>query len=180
MSKTSFLVGEGSVQISRKELAARISELGKEITKDYAGKSIHVIGVLNGAFLFMADLVREIDVPMTTDFISVSSYGSRTQTSGEVQLLKDLNSSLKNKHVLIVEDIVDSGYTMDYLVEYIGLRKPLSIKIASLLSKPSRRKVDIDIHYLGFEIEDAFVYGYGLDDADFKRNMPFISSYRSE
>jgi len=180
MSKTNFTVGEGSVQISRKEIAARISELGKEITKDYAGKSIHVIGVLNGAFLFMADLVREIDLPMTTDFISVSSYGSRTETSGEVQLLKDLNSSLKNKHVLIVEDIVDSGFTMDYLLGYLGLRKPLSLKVASLLSKPSRRKVDVDIHYLGFEIEDAFVYGYGLDDSDFKRNMPFISSYRSD
>ena len=180
MSKTSFLVGEGSVQISEKQLAKRIAELGQEISKDYQGKDIHVIGVLNGAFLFMADLVRQIDVPLTTDFISVSSYGSRTETSGEVQLIKDLTTSLKNKHVLIVEDIVDSGYTMDYLLEYINLRKPLSVKVAALLSKPERRKVEVPIDYLGFEIEDAFVFGYGLDDSDYRRNMPFISSYKAE
>ena len=178
MAKENFQLGEGKVQISRQEIKKRIKELGKEIAKDYSEKDIHVICVLNGAFLFMADLVRSIDLPLTVDFISLSSYGSRTQTNGEVQILKDLNASLKNKHVLIVEDIVDTGYTMTYLLKYIQMREPISVKIASLISKPSRRKVDVDIDYLGFEIEDAFIFGYGLDDQQYKRNYPFISSYK--
>lgn len=178
MAKNTFQLGQGKVQISSQELKKRIEELGQEITKDYKGGDIHVICVLNGAFLFMADLVRVIDLPLTVDFISLSSYGSRTETSGEVQILKDLTASLKNKNVLIVEDIIDTGYTMSYLLDYIKMRKPVSVKIASLISKPSRREVEVDIDYLGFEIEDAFIFGYGLDDQQYKRNYPFISSYK--
>lgn len=178
MANKSFQLGEGKVQISRQEIKKRIKELGKEISKDYKGKDVHAICVLNGAFLFMADLVRAIDLPLTVDFISLSSYGSRTQTSGEVQILKDLTASLKNKNVLIIEDIVDTGYTMTYLLDYIKMRKPDSVKIVSLISKPSRRKVEVNIDYLGFEIEDAFIFGYGLDDQQYKRNYPFISSYK--
>jgi len=178
MSEENFQKGEGKVQISQNEIQKRIQELGQEISKDYKGTDLHLICVLNGAFLFMADLVRAIDLPLTVDFISLSSYGSRTKTSGEVQILKDLNFSLKDKNVLIVEDIVDTGYTMTYLLKYIKMREPDSVKIASLISKPSRREVEVDIDYLGFEIEDAFIFGYGLDDQQYKRNYPFISSYK--
>ncbi len=178
MSEENFQRAEGKVQISHEQIQARVKELGKQISKDYQGQDIHVICVLNGAFLFMADLVRAIDLPLTVDFISLSSYGSRTQTSGEVQIQKDLNFSLKHKNVLIVEDIVDTGYTMSYLLKYIEMREPDTVKIASLISKPSRREVDVEIDYLGFEIEDAFIFGYGLDDQQYKRNYPFISSYK--
>ena len=178
MSEKNFKKGKGKVQISEKKIQKRIKEMGKEIAKDYKGEEIHVICVLNGAFLFMADLVRAIDLPLTVDFISLSSYGSRTQTSGEVQIEKDLNFSLKKKNVLIVEDIVDTGYTMSYLQKYINMREPDSVKIACLISKPSRRRVEVEIDYLGFEIEDAFIFGYGLDDKQYKRNYPFISSYK--
>jgi hypoxanthine phosphoribosyltransferase len=124
----------------------------------------------------MADLVRAIDLPLTVDFLSVSSYGSRTESSGEVKLVKDLDMSLKNRHVLLVEDIVDTGLTMNYLLHYLQGRSPLSVRVATLLSKPSRREVDVPIDYLGFEIEDAFVYGYGLDVDHRYRNLPFVTS----
>jgi hypoxanthine phosphoribosyltransferase len=132
--------------------------------------------VLNGAFIFMADLVRATDIPLTMDFLSVSSYGSRTETSGEVKLNKDLDMSLKNRHVLLVEDIIDTGLTMQYLLNYLKGRGPLSVRVASLLSKPSRRQGEGQIDFLGFEIEDAFVYGYGLDIAHVYRNLPFVTS----
>ncbi len=171
-------ISDGPVQISQDEIEARVKALGKDITKDYQGKKLHLVCVLNGAFIFMADLVRAIDLPLSLDFLSVSSYGSRTQTSGEVRLTKDLASSLKDKHVILVEDIVDTGLTMQYLLNYIKGREPLSVKVASLLSKPSRRQVTVPIDYLGFEIEDAFVYGYGLDVAHLYRNLPDITSRR--
>ena len=126
----------------------------------------------------MADLVRAIDRPLTVDFLSVSSYGSRTETSGEVRLVKDLDQSLKGRHVILVEDIVDTGLTMRYLLSYLQGRGPLSVKVAALLSKPSRRQVEVPIHYLGFEIADAFVYGYGLDVDHQYRNLPFVTSQR--
>lgn len=176
MTETLFKPGEGQVQLSAEQIAARVAELGRAITQDYASKPLHLICVLNGAFIFMADLVRAIDLPLTMDFISVSSYGSRTETSGEVKLVKDLDQSLKNKHVILVEDIVDTGLTMTYLFNYLKGRGPLSVKVASLLSKPSRRQVEVSIDYLGFEIEDAFVYGYGLDVAHVYRNIPFVTS----
>lgn len=171
-----FQSGGGRVQLSEEEIKGRIAELGAQIQRDYRGKPLHLICVLNGAFVFMADLVREIDLPLTIDFLSVSSYGSRTESSGEVKLVKDLDQSLKNKHVLLVEDIVDTGLTMQYLMNYLGGREPLSVKVVALLSKPARRVVEVEVDYLGFEIEDAFVYGYGLDVDHKYRNIPFVTS----
>jgi hypoxanthine phosphoribosyltransferase len=176
MSERFFRAGRGAVQIGRSEIDARVVELGRQITEDYQGRDLHLICVLNGAFVFMADLVRAIELPLTTDFLSVSSYGSRTESSGEVRLVKDLEQSLKNKHVLLVEDIVDTGLTMTYLLGYLEGREPLSIGVAALLSKPSRREVEVRVDYLGFEIEDAFVYGYGLDVGHVFRNLPFVTS----
>lgn len=180
MSDTIFQPGAGTVQLSEADIQSRVATLGRTITSDYAGEPLHLICVLNGAFLFMADLVRAIDLPVTVDFLSVSSYGSRTETSGEVKLTKDLDQSLKNKHVLLVEDIVDTGLTMQYLRAYLEGRGPSSLKVATLLSKPSKRMVEVPIDYLGFEIEDAYVYGYGLDMAHQYRNLPFVTSKADE
>lgn len=171
-----FRAGDGKVQLSREQIAARVDELGRQIRSDYEGQPLHMICVLNGAFVFMADLVRAIDLPLTMDFLSVSSYGSRTESSGEVKLVKDLDLSLKGKHVLLVEDIVDTGLTLQYLRGYLSGRGPLSLKVVTLLSKPSRRLVEVDIDYVGFEIDDAFVYGYGLDVSHRFRNVPFVTS----
>jgi len=178
VSDSIFVSGTGTVQISQEDINARVKELGAQIRADYQDDPPHLICVLNGAFIFMADLVRAIDLPLSSDFLSVSSYGSRTETSGEVRLVKDLEQSLKNKHVIVVEDIIDTGLTMQYLLSYLRGRSPLSVRIASLLSKPSRRQVEVDIDYLGFEIEDAFVYGYGLDVDHRYRNLPFITSHQ--
>jgi hypoxanthine phosphoribosyltransferase len=173
---STFTPGPGPVQIDREAIAARVHELGAAIRRDHDGQPLHLICVLNGAFLFMADLVRAIDLPLTVDFISVSSYGSRTESSGEVRLVKDLDQSLKGKHVILVEDIVDTGLTMRYLLQYLEGRGPESVKVAALLSKPSRRQVEVHVDYLGFEIEDAYVYGYGLDVSHRFRNLPFVTS----
>ncbi|MBB6097678.1 hypoxanthine phosphoribosyltransferase [Deinobacterium chartae] len=173
---THFKPGNGSVQISAEEIQARIRELGQQITQDYAGKEPHLICVLNGAFLFHADLVRAVELPLTVDFLAVSSYGNAKQSSGEVKLIKDLNLPLSNRHVILVEDIVDTGITMSYLLHYLQGRQPASLKVAALLSKPSRRKTEVPVDYLGFTIPDAFVYGYGLDRSQFDRNVPFITS----
>lgn len=177
---TIFKPGSGGVQLTKAQVAERIQALGKEIASAYRDEPLHLICVLNGAFIFMADLVRAIDLPLTMDFISVSSYGSRTETSGEVRLTKDLDQSLKNKHVILVEDIVDTGLTMKYLFGYLQGRGPLSVRVATLLSKPSRRMVEVPLDYVGFEIDDAFVYGYGLDVAHHYRNLPFVTSQESE
>lgn len=171
-----FTQGQGAVQLSREQIAARVTAMGQDIAREYQGKELHLICVLNGAFVFMADLVRAIELPLTVDFLSVSSYGSRTESSGEVRLVKDLDQSLKGKDVLLVEDIVDTGLTMQYLLAYLRGRGPLSVKVAALLSKPSRRQVEVPVDYLGFEIEDAYVYGYGLDVGHRYRNLPFITS----
>lgn len=132
--------------------------------------------VLNGAFVFMADLVRAIDRPVSMDFLAVSSYGTEKESSGEVELLKDLRLPISGRHVVIIEDIVDTGITLNYLLRMLEARQPATLKVAALLSKPSRRRIPVPINYLGFEIEDAFVYGYGLDRAQFDRNLPFITS----
>ncbi len=171
-----FRAGDGSVHITRDAVAERVGELGRQIADDYPDHNLHLVCVLNGAFVFMADLVRAIDMPLTVDFLSVSSYGSRTESSGEVKLVKDLDQSLKNRHVLLVEDIVDTGLTMQYLLGYLRGRGPLSVRVATLLSKPSRRVVEVPLDYVGFEIEDAFVYGYGLDVDHRYRNLPFVTS----
>lgn len=175
-----FLPGGGSVQISAEQIRRRVAELGEEIRRDHQGQPLHLICVLNGAFVFMADLVRAIDMPLTMDFLSVSSYGSGTVTTGEVKLVKDLDQPLRDKHVILVEDIVDTGLTMRYLLGYLEGHGPRSVKVASLLSKPARRRVEVPVHYLGFEIEDAYVYGYGLDVDHFERNLPFVTSMSTE
>ena len=174
-----FKPGNGKVQISAEQIQQRINVLGEQIRSDYQDKDLHLIGVLNGAFIFMADLARAIDLPLSVDFLSVSSYGSSQESSGEVRLTKDLNTSLKGKHVLFIEDIVDTGLTINYLLNYLQGREPLSLKVVTLLSKPARRKVEVPIEYMGFEIEDAFVYGYGLDVDQKYRNIPFITSQKS-
>ena len=177
---TAWPLGDGEVQLSAARIAERIQELGQAITHDYAGRDPHLICVLNGAFLFMADLVRSIELPVTVDFLAVSSYGAGTKTTGEVKLVKDLSLPLHDRHVILVEDIVDTGLTMNYLLSYLEGRGPSSLAVAALLSKPSRRKVEVPVQYLGFTIPDAYVYGYGLDRAHFDRNIPFISSIRSD
>lgn len=168
--------GNGPVQISREQLQSRVREIGRQISEDYAGEQPHLICVLNGAFLFHADLVRAVELPCTVDFLQTSSYGDAKQSSGEVRLVKDLNLPLSGRHVLMVDDIVDTGITMNYLIHYLQGRGPASLKVAALLSKPSRRRVEVPVDYLGFTIPDAFVYGYGLDRAQLDRNLPFVTS----
>ncbi len=168
--------GPGPVQITREQLQARVGELASKIREEYRGRDPHLICVLNGAFMFHADLVRALDMPCTMDFLQASSYGNAKQSSGEVRLVKDLQFPISDRHVILVEDIVDTGITMNYLLHYLEGRGPATIKIAALLSKPSRRKVEVPVEYLGFTIPDAFVYGYGLDRAQYDRNLPFITS----
>ena len=172
----SLTPGNGPVQITKEQITARINEIAAKIRQDYAGREPHLICVLNGAFMFHADLVRAIDMPCTIDFLQASSYGSAKQSSGEVKIVKDLQFPISDRHVILVEDIVDTGITMNYLLHYLEGRGPASLNIAALLSKPSRRKVEIPVEYLGFTIPDAFVYGYGLDRAQYDRNLPFITS----
>lgn len=163
-----------SVLLSAEELSKRVAEIGAEITADYAGKEILMIGVLRGAVLFMADLARAIKVPVAIDFMAVSSYGAGTSSSGVVRILKDLDEDVAGKHVLVVEDIIDSGLTLNYLLDNLKSRKPASIKLCTLLNKPDRRKVNVNIDYNGFDVPDYFVIGYGLDYREKYRNLPFI------
>lgn len=161
--------------IDQARIAARIAELGAEIRRDVGpDETVHVIAVLKGAFMFMADLVRTIDGPVTLDFIAVSSYGGGTSSSGQVRLLKDLDRSIEGRHVVIVEDIVDTGLTLSYLQEILWARAPKSLRTACLLSKPSRRTVEVPVEFVGFTIEDRFVVGYGLDFDEQYRQLPYI------
>ena len=163
------------VLISEAELKEKVRELGAKITEDYKGKQLTVVGVLNGCFVFLADLVREIDLSITTDFLGLSSYGASTSSSGVVAFTKDLSGPIEDQHVLVVEDIIDTGLTMKYLLENLSTRKPASVKVCSLLSKPARRQVSAQLDYLGFTIEDRFVVGYGLDFDGKYRNLPHIA-----
>lgn len=163
-----------SVLISEEEIDHRIRELGEQISRDYAGKQIHLICVLKGGVFFMCELAKRISLPLTMDFMSVSSYGDATSSSGAVRIVKDLDQSIAGKEVLIVEDIIDSGNTLHYLVGMLGDRKPASLQICTLLDKPSRREAQVDVHYSGFEIPDAFVVGYGLDYKQVYRNLPYV------
>ena len=163
------------VLISEEQLNQRIRELGAQITEDYKGLGdLVLVCVLRGSYLFTADLSREIDLDLTVDFMSVSSYGDAYESSGVVRLVSDLGSSITGKHVLIVEDIIDSGLTMSYIMKTLKTRNPSSVNVVSLLNKPSKTQVDLDIRYLGFEIPDRFVIGYGLDFHNKLRNLPFI------
>jgi hypoxanthine phosphoribosyltransferase len=159
--------------LSPDDINARVRALGQEIRRDHAGP-VHLVCVLKGAFVFLSDLVRAIDGECTLDFIAVSSYGSSTRTSGQVQLLKDLDTGLEGRDVIIVEDIVDTGLTLIYLQDILRARSPRQLRTACLLSKPSRRKVDVTVEYIGFTIDDKFVVGYGLDYAEKYRNLPYI------
>lgn len=174
-----FKQGDGLVQIDDSAIAERVAELGRQIAADHRGEPLHLVGVLNGAFIFLADLVRAIDLPLSVDFLSVSSYGAGTKTSGQVKLIKDLDLEITDKHVILVEDIVDTGLTMNYLLGYLAGHEPRSLKVAALLSKPARRQVEVPVDYLGFTIDDAFVYGYGLDVDHHYRNLPFVTSQSS-
>jgi len=163
------------VLIDEARVTARIKELGAAIRRDYGtGTPVHLVAVLKGAFMFLADLVRAVDGPVTCDFIAVSSYAGRKSSSGEVRLLKDLDRSLEGRDVIIVEDIVDTGLTLSYLQEILRAREPRSLRTACLLNKPSRRKVEVAVEYIGFTIEDRFVVGYGLDFDEQHRNLPYI------
>lgn len=162
------------VMFSEEEVAKKIKELGYKISEDYAGKEIHLICVLKGSVFFVCELAKNITIPVTMDFMSVSSYGDGTSSSGVVKIAKDLDEALEGKEVLVVEDIVDTGRTLSYLLEILEKRKPGSMKLCTLLDKPSRRVVDVNVDYTGFQIPDEFVVGYGLDYAQKYRNLPYI------
>ena len=164
------------ILIAEEQIAARVRELGKQISRDYEGKELLLVGVLKGAFVFLSDLVRNISIPVCVDFVAVSSYGDATSSSGIVKVTKDLDADVEGKHVLIVEDIVDTGWTlkMSYLTESLRAGKAASVRVCTLLDKPSRRKVDIKLDYVGFEVPNRFVVGYGLDCDGLCRNLPFI------
>jgi hypoxanthine phosphoribosyltransferase len=163
-----------SILVTREEIDAAVQQLGDKITRDYEGKTLLLVGILKGSVVFFADLMRSIDLPVETEFMAVSSYGASTKTTGVVNLVKDLTIDITGKHVLIVEDIVDSGMTLSYLKKYLSTRGAASIKIATLLDKPERRRVDLHADYFCFTIPDEFVVGYGLDYAEKYRNLPDI------
>jgi hypoxanthine phosphoribosyltransferase len=166
----------GEILVQADDLQHRIREIADEISRDYQGRDILLIGVLKGAFLFLADLMRHLDTGCEVDFMAVASYGSSTESSGVVRILKDLDAPLEGRHVLIVEDIVDSGLTLQYLLRTLEARGPASLEVCALLTKPERRRVDLPTRYIGFEIPDKFAIGYGLDHAERFRNLPFVAA----
>jgi hypoxanthine phosphoribosyltransferase len=170
----------GRIVVEEEELQQRIRELGKDLTSDYAGNPPLLVGILKGAFMFMADLSRAIDLPVEFDFMAVSSYGSATRTSGVVRIMKDLDIDLTDRHVLIVEDIVDSGLTLAYLRKNLRARHPASLEVCALLVKEGLQRVDPDLKYVGFRIPDRFVIGYGLDVAERYRNLPYVAEYNGD
>ncbi|MDA8229545.1 MAG: hypoxanthine phosphoribosyltransferase [Desulfitobacterium hafniense] len=170
----------GKILFTREQLQERIAELGAEITRDFKGQKLLVLGILKGAVPFMADLIREIKIPLFYDFMAVSSYGASTSSSGVVRILKDLERSVEDVHILIVEDIIDTGLTLKYLKENLSARNPLSVKVVTLLDKPERRKVSVVPDYNGFTIPDEFVVGYGLDFNEEYRNLPYVGVLKEE
>jgi hypoxanthine phosphoribosyltransferase len=167
--------GVGEILVQRDELAHRVRQLGEEISRDYEGRDLFLVGVLKGAVFFLSDLMRHMEVPCEVDFMAVASYGSSTDSSGIVRILKDLDAPIQGREVLIVEDIVDSGLTLSYLLRTLRAREPASLEVCALLTKPERRKVDLPIRYVGFEIPNRFVIGYGLDHAERFRNLPYVA-----
>jgi hypoxanthine phosphoribosyltransferase len=167
------------ILIPENQIQKKVKQLGEQISQDYAGKELFLIGILKGAIIFLADLVRYIKVPMLIDFIAISSYGVSTESSGVVRILKDLDENIEKKDVLIVEDIVDTGLTLDYLLRMLQSRKPASLKVCTLLNKKERRKIKVPIDYCGFNIPDKFVVGYGLDFNGLYRNIPYILVLKS-
>jgi len=166
----------GEILVQPDDLRRKVADLGKEISADYEGKDLLLVGVLKGAVFFLSDLMREISVPCEVDFMAVASYGSATDSSGVVRILKDLDASIEGRNVLIVEDIVDSGLTLQYLLRNLRARGPATVEVCALLTKPDRRKTDIDARYVGFEIPNKFAIGYGLDHGERYRNLPFVAA----
>ena len=175
MSATELERGVEEILIDEDRLQSRISELGHEISSDYEGRDLLLIGVLKGAVFFMSDLMRRLTVPCEIDFMAISSYGAATDSSGVVRILKDLDINIEGRHVLVVEDIIDSGLTLSYLVRNLEARNPATLEICALMTKPERREIEVDVRYVGFEIPNRFVIGYGLDFAERYRNLPFVA-----
>lgn len=162
--------------LTEEQIQKRIAELGAEIARDYHNDSLHMVCILRGGVLFLTDLIRKIDLPVTIDFMAVSSYGTNRQTTGQVRITLDLKADIQNRHVLLVEDIVDSGYTIASVLEFLETRHPKSLRVCTLLDKPERREVEVPIHYCGFRIPNKFVFGYGLDLDEYQRNLPFVAT----
>jgi hypoxanthine phosphoribosyltransferase len=176
VSQTELERAVGEILIDEETLAARVTELGAEVSADYQGRDLLLIGVLKGAVFFMADLMRHLTVPCEVDFMAISSYGDSTDSSGIVRILKDLDINIEGRHVLVVEDIIDSGLTLSYLMRNLESREPASLEVCALLTKPARREIDVPVRYVGFEIPNKFVVGYGLDFAERYRNLPYVAA----
>ena len=174
MTQTELEGAVGEVLIDEPTLQTRIAELGEEISSDYAGKDLLLIGVLKGAVFFMADLMRSLTVPCEVDFMAISSYGASTDSSGVVRILKDLDTAIEGRNVLVVEDIIDSGLTLSYLMRNLRARNPATLDVCALLTKPERREIDVPVRYIGYEIPNRFVVGYGLDFAERYRNLRYV------
>ena len=174
MSQTEVERGVAEVLIEEDVLQERVRELGREVSLDYADRELLLVGVLKGAVFFMADLMRALTVPCEIDFMAISSYGASTDSSGVVRILKDLDIKIDRRHVLVVEDIIDSGLTLSYLMRNLESREPASLEVCALLTKPARREIDVRVRYVGFEIPNKFVIGYGLDFAERYRNLPYV------
>ena len=174
MSQTELQQGVGEILVEADALRQRVAELGEEVSRDYAGRDLLLIGVLKGAVFFMADLMRELTIPCEIDFMAISSYGTATDSSGVVRILKDLDINIEGRDVLIVEDIIDSGLTLSYLMRNLEAREPATLEVCALMTKPERRQIDVPVRYTGFEIPNKFVVGYGLDFAERYRNLPYV------
>jgi len=168
------------VLLTEEQIQQRVRELAEQINADYRGKDLLLVCILKGGILFLTDLMRQLEIPHAIDFMAISSYGAGTESSGVVRILMDLNTSIEGKNVLIVEDIVDTGHTLDYILRNLSTRRPASLKVCALLNKPSRRQVDVPIHYVGFDIPNKFVIGYGLDFGEKYRNLPFVGVLKPE
>jgi hypoxanthine phosphoribosyltransferase len=175
MTMAELTLGVSKVLIEEDVVSARVAELGSEISNDYAGKDLLLVGVLKGAVFFMADLMRQLSIPCEVDFMAISSYGASTDSSGVVRILKDLDINIEGREVLVVEDIIDSGLTLSYLIRNLESRNPASLEVCALLTKPERREIDVDVRYTGFEIPNEFVIGYGLDFGERYRNLPYVA-----
>ncbi len=179
-AKTGVERGVGEILVEEEQLSARVAELGEEISIYYEGRDLLLIGVLKGAVFFMADLMRHLTVPCEVDFMAISSYGASTDSSGVVRILKDLDINIEGRNVLVVEDIIDSGLTLSYLVRNLESREPASLEVCALLTKPARREIDVEVRWVGFEIPNRFVIGYGLDFAERYRNLPYVGVLHAE
>jgi hypoxanthine phosphoribosyltransferase len=175
VSQTELEGAVGEVLIEKEALSARVGELGAEISADYEGRDLLLIGVLKGAVFFMADLMRKLTIPCEVDFMAISSYGASTDSSGVVRILKDLDINIEGRHVLVVEDIIDSGLTLSYLMRNLESREPATLEVCALLTKPDRREIEVPVRYVGFEIPNRFVIGYGLDFGERYRNLPYVA-----